>query len=105
MGYGANEVSTDPYTHLKTDLLSQNRLYHIAMHVGQTEIAPAVPEGQPGVIESEQMQDGRVEIVDVAFVLDHFHSVIVGFAVSHSAFDSAAGQPRRVGVGEMASPV
>src|SRR5262249_47536387 len=101
----ATARGTDPYTGLKTDLLSQNCLDHIAMYIGQAEIAPAVPEGQPGVIESEQMQDRRVEIVDVAFVLDHFHSVIVSLAVSHSALDAAAGQPRRERVGEMAAPV
>ena len=64
-----------------------------------------MPEGQLRVIESEQMQNRRVEIVYMAFVLDHFHSVIVGLAINHSALDAAAGQPRREGVGVMAAPV
>src|SRR5215510_256869 len=44
--------------------LSQNRLDHVASHVGQAVIPPAVPEGKPGVIESKQIQDSRVKIVD-----------------------------------------
>ena len=75
------------------------------MHVGQAEIAPAVPERQLRVIQSEQVQDRRVEIVDVAFVLGHLHSVIVRLAVYHPALHSASGQPRRESVGEMAAPV
>src|SRR5262249_61783753 len=51
------------------------------------------------------MQDRRVEIMNVAFVLGHFHSVIVGLAEYNSAFDAAASQPRRESVGEMAAPV
>src|SRR5262249_62127724 len=51
------------------------------------------------------MQDRRVEIMNVAFVLGHFHSEIVGLAVYNSAFDAAASQPRRESVGEMAAPV
>src|SRR5215468_3378186 len=62
-------------------------------------------ERQFRVVESEQIQNRRVEIVDVALVLGHFHTVIIGLTVNNSTFDAAAGQPRRESVGEMAAPV
>ena len=40
------------------------------MDVGKPEVAPLETEGQLRVIEAEQMQDGRVQIVHVNAVLD-----------------------------------
>src|SRR5262249_59386055 len=87
----SNEADTTSFILLPS--LSQNRLDHIAMHIRQTIIAPAVAERQFRVVESDQMQDRSVEIVDVAFVLRHFHAVIVGLTVNNYAFDAAAAQP------------
>src|SRR5262249_2632560 len=83
----------------------QNPLDYIAANVRQAETATAVAKRQTGVIQAQQMQDRRVEIMNVALVLDHPHAVIVSLAVDHAGFDAAAGQPRRVGMGEMAAPV
>lgn len=42
------------------------------------------------MIESEQVQDGGVEVVDVNFVFDGFVAVFIGDSVGKSAFHTAA---------------
>ena len=66
-----------------------------AVHVGQAEVAAGVAVGQPLVIEAQQVQDRRVQVVDVDLVLDGVVAVVVGRAVAEAALDAAAGQPHR----------
>lgn len=49
----------------------EERLHHIPMHVGEPVVASTVAEGEPLVIHAEEMENGRVEIVNVNFVLHH----------------------------------
>ncbi len=42
----------------------------IAMHVGETELAALVLEGQTFVVETEQVQHGGVEIMNMHWILD-----------------------------------
>ena len=72
--------------------LSKNRLHHVAGDVGQPEIAAAVAVGEPRVIEAQQVQHRRVQIVHVHRVLHGFEAEFVGGAVRHAALDAAAGQ-------------
>ncbi len=47
---------------------SRNRFsYHISSHVGETLVAAVVTERQSCVVETEQMQKGRVDVVHVRF--------------------------------------
>src|SRR5688572_7333768 len=45
--------------------LSQDIVYYLTIHIGEPIVAPRVAIGQAFVIEAEEMQDRRVEIVDV----------------------------------------
>ena len=56
----------------------KNFLHDFTMHVRQPEIAALEAIRQLGVIETEQMQDRRVQVVDVDFVLDDVESKLVG---------------------------
>ena len=47
------------------------------------------------VVEPEELQDGRVEVVDRRDVLDGLVAVVIGSAISHSAFGTTTGQPNR----------
>lgn len=49
---------------------SQYLLNHAPLHIGQPIIAAAITVGQPFVIESHQVQDGGVQIVDVDSIFD-----------------------------------
>ena len=48
------------------------------------------------LVQAEQVQDGRVQIVDVNLVGRRPRAQFIGGAVSHSAFDASAGHPHRV---------
>ena len=63
--------------------------------VRQAEVAAAVAIGELGVVDAEQVQHGRVQVVDVHRLLDRLEAEVVGRAVDRSALDAAAGQPHR----------
>ena len=69
--------------------------HHVALHIGQPQVAAAVAVGQLLVIEAEQVQDGRVQVVDVDPALDALAAVVVGGAVAKPRLHAAAGQPDR----------
>ena len=69
--------------------------HHFALDIGQAEIAALETVGQFRVIESEQMQQRRVQIVHVDLVLHDVETEFVGFAESDARFDAAAGHPHR----------
>ena len=56
----------------------QNLLHHVAVHVGQPEVAALEAEGQAGVVEAQQVQDRRLQVVDVDRVLDDVVADLVG---------------------------
>src|SRR5690606_24261792 len=72
----------------------QDRADDFAVHVCQPDVAPAEPVGETRVVEPEQVQDRRVQVVDRHAVRDHLVAVVVGHAVGHAAGDAAAAQPR-----------
>src|SRR5437588_12205806 len=50
---------------------------------------------EPLVVEAEQVQDGRLKVVDVHRLVDDVEAEVVGFAIGHAAPDAAASQPDR----------
>src|SRR5262249_42960809 len=56
-------------------------------------VAARVAIGQFLVVETEQVQDGGMPVVDVYFAVDRFVAVVVGASVGEAAFDPTAGQP------------
>ena len=56
------------------------RLHHLTRHVGQALVAAGVAEGQLLVIEAQQVQDRRVEVVDDDRVLHRVQAELVGRA-------------------------
>lgn len=65
------------------------------MDIGQAEVATLEAEGQPGVFEPEQVQDGRVDIVDVATIFDRAEAKLVRLAEDLPGFHTRAGEPHR----------
>ena len=47
------------------------------------------------MIESHEMQDGGMQVVDVNFVLHGGKAEFITLAVCHSTFNSTAGKPHR----------
>ena len=52
------------------------------MHVGQAVVAALELERQPRVVDAEQVQDRRVQVVDVDAVLGDVVAEVVGLAVA-----------------------
>ena len=65
----------------------------MALHVRQAEVAARMPERQLFVVETQQPENGRVQVVDVYFALDRLKAKFVGRAVDVPPSDTAAAQP------------
>ena len=85
-------------TALRKGCLCEQFFHHPAVDVGQAEIAAGVAVGELFVVEAQQVQDRRVQIVDVDVVLDGREAELVGGAVDVAALHAAAGQPHREAV-------
>ncbi len=58
--------------------LSQDIPHNLAVHIRQAEVAAGVVEGQLLVVEAQQVQDRRLEVVDVDGVLGDVEAEVVG---------------------------
>src|ERR1041384_1092215 len=63
------------------------------MNIRETEVAACIPVRELFVIESEQVEDRRVEIVNVNGVLLRLETELVRRAVGGAAFRAAAREP------------
>lgn len=75
------------------------------MHVGQPKVTAAETVGKSLVIQAEQVQHRRVQIVERADALDCMNTHFVGRAVDRPAADAAAGQPDRETLGMVVAPI
>src|SRR3954469_23036763 len=64
--------------------LSQDLPDYLAVHVGQAEVAAGVAVGELLVVEAHQVQDRRVQVVDVDRVLLRLEAELVGRAVGRA---------------------
>src|ERR1043165_1640705 len=72
---------------------------HVARDVRQPEIAAVETIRQARVIESEQVQDRRLDVVDADAVLHRAIAEVVATAVVDAAAHTAAREEDRVGMG------
>ena len=70
-------------------MLGDDPVGNIAADVRQSEIAPGIPIGQLGMIESQKVQNRGVQIVHVHTTLDGPISQFVGFTVCETSFQPA----------------
>lgn len=64
-----------------------------AMDIGEAEVASGIAVGELLVIESHEVQDGRVKVVDVHAFVDGGEAEVVAGAVHATAFHAASGEP------------
>ena len=84
--------------------LGQDFLYNLAGDVGQAEIATGVTVGQSFVIQTQQVQDRGVEVVNVYLIRRHGASVVVAVAVAEAPLNPAPCHPGSEGFGMMFTP-
>ncbi len=65
------------------------------MHVGQAAIDPVVANGEPLVIDSQQVQHGGVNVVNLGgmIAVERFVAPFVGGAVTHARLHPSAAKP------------
>src|SRR6266850_1803939 len=78
--------------------LRQERFDDFAFDVGQPKIAALESIGEFRVIEAEQVQQSRVEIMHVHLVLNDMKTEFVGFAEDYAGFEAASGHPHDEGL-------
>ena len=75
------------------------------VHVGETALDAVVVEGEAFVVETEEVEDGGVEVVRGDGVVRGLESKLIGGAVAHAAFHSGTGKPSGEAVRIMVAPV
>ena len=73
--------------------LGDDRLDDGTMYVGQPVPASLVLEGQAFMVDSQQVQDRRLQVVNVDTIFGNVVAVGIGGPVGRSCFHTAAGHP------------
>ena len=68
------------------------------MHVRQPEVSARVAEGEALVVETEEVEDGRLQVVDVDGIHLRLEAELVCRAIDGAAFHAAAREPGREAV-------
>src|SRR6185312_16964773 len=83
----------------------QDLLDHLAAHVGEAEVAAQQLEGQLRVVDAEEVEHGRVEVVHGHRVLHRHVAELVRGAVGEAAADASPGHPDRKALDVMVAAV
>src|SRR5690349_10213884 len=71
----------------------EEAFHEAAVDVREAEAPPLEAEGQALVVDAEEVEEGRLEVVDVDRVLGHVHGEVIRGAVGDARLDAAAGHP------------
>lgn len=72
--------------------LRDDRMNYVAVDVGQAEVAARVAIGKLGVVETHEVQNGRVKIVRMHRIFCGRGAIFVGHPVTVSPLDSSTGE-------------
>lgn len=70
---------------------NENFLNDMAMHIGQSAGESVMCERQLCMIQSKEMQNGGIEIVNRQDVLYRFEAQVIRDSVTDTAFDASTG--------------
>src|SRR5581483_1447665 len=90
---GWNEAIEPPLTRS-----GQNVFDYHPRHIRQPKVSARVAVGELLVIDTQQIENGRVQIVDGDTILDGFESELIGAAVYQAALGATARQPHGIAV-------
>ena len=79
-------------------MLRQDVVNHPSADIGQPELAALVAEGQSLMIQSQQVQDRRVQVVDFDRVLGRVIPQVIGLPDDPATTNASTGQPVAEGV-------
>src|ERR1051325_6685377 len=75
------------------------------MHVSEPKITPGVAEGKLLVIETQQPEDGGMQVMNVDLIFDGLETKLIRRAVDVAAPHAPAGQPHAEPIMIMVAPV
>src|SRR5436190_848174 len=75
------------------DQLRQQIADNPPLNIREPEIAPIISISQLFMIETEDLQDGRVQVMHMNFILHRGPAKFIRCAVDGSTFDASASQP------------
>src|SRR4051812_32758313 len=81
------------WTYRSKTNLGEDLRHDAAVHVRQAALDAVVVVAQALVIEAEEVEDGRVEVVDGRDPLDRLVAEVVGGAEAEAALHAGAGEP------------
>ena len=73
------------------------------VQVAEVNVPAEVREGEPFMVDTQQVQDGCLQVMNVHGLLGDVHSEFIGRSVLDSGLDASASHPDRIGVGMMIS--
>ena len=73
-------------------------VHHISVNIGQTKITARVTICEPRVIETHQMKNGRVQIVNGGDILDCLEAELIGCSIAAGCLDA---RPRDIRVSQI----
>lgn len=76
-----------------------------AMYIGETEIASAVMKRKFFMVQTEQMEQRGMVVMDVHFLIYRIKPIIIAAAVAEAGLYSTAGKPIGKSVGIMIAAV
>jgi hypothetical protein len=82
-----------------------NLLNEVSVDICETVIAALEAVGEAGVIDSQEVEGGGVEIVDVDRISGDVVTEVVGFSMDVSAFDARPGHPDAEAAGMVVAAV
>ena len=77
---------------LLVEPLGQDWFDHMAMHIGESEMATLILEGQAFVIDPQKVEDGRVKIMNMNSAFRDTVRVLVRLAVGRTSLNPATGK-------------
>src|SRR3954470_18625621 len=81
--------------------LSHHCLDDLAMHIREPEVPALKAISELLMIETEEVQDGGVQVVNMDLPLHHSESELIGFAENHTGLHATAGKPHGIGIDMM----
>src|SRR5262245_16344711 len=75
------------------------------MHIRQPEVSPLKLVSQPLMIDTQEVQDRRLQVMNMNRITDDVVTVIVGLTQRESFFDASASQPHREIAWMMIAPI
>src|SRR5262245_65242797 len=76
----------------------QELSHYLARHIGESEVAALEAVDEAGVVESEEVEDRCLKIMDVDGILGNAEAEVVGSAEGDAGLDATACQPHGIGV-------